>query len=393
MAKKQPASATVTPSLTVALELMAIPGISGQEQAIMDRICERLVDAGATASQLDFDTAYKQIPHGGQCGNLIVHVPGTKKGPRRMLSAHVDTVPVCLGAKPVVRGDRVESADPATGLGADDRAGSSVLLVTAERLLREKPDHYPVTFLWTVQEEVGLYGARFVKIPSLGKPKLAFNFDGGDPLRLTIGATGGYRMAIEVRGVASHAGAHPEEGVSAIAVAALAIADLQENGWHGLIVKGKKTGTSNVGVIRGGEATNVVTDRVVLRAEARSHDSKFRERIVGEIEKAFRRAAKKVKSSKGKTGEVKIDGQLDYDSFRLAKDDPSVATADRAIRDLGYEPSQEVSNGGLDANWLSARGVPTVTMGCGQHNIHTVGEYLDIAEYELACDIAWRLVQ
>ena len=359
----------------------------------MDHIVSRLVAAGARPEDLKFDTAHKSIPRGGQCGNLIFKIPGTKKGPRRMLSAHVDTVPVCLGAKPVVRGSRVESADPDTGLGADDRAGAGVLLVTAERLLREQPDHYPVTFLWTVQEEVGLYGARFVKIPSLGKPALAFNFDGSDPLRLTVGATGGYRMTIEIQGLASHAGAHPEQGVSAIAIAALAIADLTENGWHGLIVKGNKCGTSNVGVIQGGEATNVVTDKVMLRAEARSHDSKFRERIVREIEKAFQRAAKKVKSSQGKTGKITFDGQLDYDSFRLAKDDPSVAAARQVLTDLGHEPHEEISNGGLDANRLSARGVPTVTMGCGQHNIHTVGEYLDIAEYELACEIAHRLVQ
>src|SRR5690606_30588619 len=113
-------------------------------------------------------------------------------------------------------------------------------------------------------------------------------------------------------------------------------------------------------------------DKVTLRAEARSHDAKFREKIVSEIEKAFNRAAKKVKSSLGKTGKVVFEGQLDYDSFRLAKDDPSVAAATEAIRALGMEPREEVSNGGLDANWLSARGVPTVTMGCGQHNIHTV---------------------
>lgn len=392
MAKKQAAGET-SQALDVVLELMAIPGVSGQEQAIMDHITRRLVAAGAKREDLKFDTAHKSIPKGGQCGNLIFQLPGTKKGPRRMLSAHVDTVPVCLGAKPVVRGKRVESADPATGLGADDRAGAGVLLVTAERLLREQPEHYPVTFLWTVQEEVGLYGARFVKTASLGKPKLAFNFDGGDPTKLTVGATGGYRMTIEVQGVASHAGAFPEQGVSAISIAALAIADLTENGWHGLIRKGKKAGTSNVGVIQGGEATNVVTDKVMLRAEARSHDAKFREKIVSEIEKAFNRAAKKVKSSLGKTGKVVFEGQLDYDSFRLAKDDPSVAAATEAIRALGMEPREEVSNGGLDANWLSARGVPTVTMGCGQHNIHTVGEYLDIAEYEASCEIAWKLVQ
>lgn len=374
------------------MELMAIPGPSGHEGAIMQHIVERLKRAGASPSALKFDKAHTETPLKGEVGNLIFQLPGTVKGPRRMLSAHVDTVPVCVGSQPAVRGDVVESADPETGLGADDRAGAAVLLATAERLLREKPAHYPVTFLWTIQEEVGLYGARHVKVSALGKPQLAFNFDGGDPTKLTIGATGGYRMNIVVKGVASHAGAHPEQGVSAIAIASLAIADLVENGWHGLIEKGKKTGTSNVGVIHGGAATNVVTDKVTLRAEARSHDSKFRERIVREIEKAFTRAAQRVRSTLGKTGQVEFEGQLDYDSFRLEKNDPSIAAASQAIRNAGLEPELVISNGGLDANWLAARGVPAVTMGCGQREIHTVNEQLDIAEFETACQIAYDVV-
>ena len=63
-----------------------------------------------------------------------------------------------------------------------------------------------------MQEEVGLHGARHVALTKLGKPQLAFNWDGGAAHRLTLGATGGYRMEIEIYGLASHAGGHPEEG-------------------------------------------------------------------------------------------------------------------------------------------------------------------------------------
>ena len=122
----------------------------------------------------------------------------------------------------------------------------------------------------SVQEEIGLLGARFVNLKKLGNPKLGFNWDGGSAALATVGATGAYDLLIEVEGLASHAGVHPEEGVSAIAIAGLAIADLQQNGWHGLIVKGKSTGTSNLGVVQGGDATNVVTPKVILRGEVRS---------------------------------------------------------------------------------------------------------------------------
>ena len=208
---------------------------------------------------------------------------------------------------------------------------------------------------------------------------------------LKVGATGGYRMTIEIEGLASHAGNRPEEGVSAIAIASLAIADLVNNGWHGLIEKDGGTGTSNVGVIKGGDATNVVTDHVFIRAEARSHDAKFRGRIVKEIEGAFKRAALAVRNTAGKCGKVTIEGGLDYESFRLSRDEPCVVAAAAAIEAEGLESELAVTNGGLDANWLTAHGIPTVTLGCGQRNIHTVSEELDIAEFQQSRRIALRL--
>jgi tripeptide aminopeptidase len=300
-------------------------------------------------------------------------------------------VPICVGSHPVRKGRRFVSGNPAAGIGADDRSGAAVLLATVLAILRGQLPHPPLTFLWTVQEEVGLQGARHARIGLLAKPSLAFNFDGGSPTKLTIGATGGYRMTIDVRGLASHAGGAPAEGVSAIAIASLAIADLVNNGWHGQITKGRHVGTSNVGVIHGGEATNVVTNHVTLRAEARSHEPAFRARIVKEIESAFRRAAKSVRNTSGTHGSVHFEGGAEYEAFRLRPNDPSVTAAAAAVRAEGHNPELAVSNGGLDANWLSARGIPTVTLGCGQRNIHTVDEQLDITDFQLARRIALRL--
>ena len=386
---KQTAKNTVSDAeaLRLVMDMMAIPGRSGEEAAVADFIRGQLTAAGINAAELRSDDANRRTPLGGQIGNLVLKLPGTTRGPRRMLSAHIDTVPVCLGSRPVRKGNRVISADRSTGLGADDRAGAAALLTTVLAIVRGSLPHPPLTILWTVQEEVGLFGARHVKKSLLGNPKLAFNFDGGSPTKLTLGATGGYRMTIDVRGLASHAGGAPAEGVSS----ALAIADLVKNGWHGQIVKGRQIGTSNVGVIHGGEATNVVTDHVQLRAEARSHEPKFRERIVREIEGAFQRAARVVRSTAGKYGTVDFDGRLDYEAFRVARDEPSVVAAMAAVRAEGHEPELAISNGGLDANWLTAHGIPTVTLGCGQRNIHSIHEELDISEFHTARRIALRL--
>ncbi|MCA9246038.1 MAG: M20/M25/M40 family metallo-hydrolase [Planctomycetales bacterium] len=373
------------------LELLAIPGRSGEEMAVAEYIRSQLVAAGASDTQIRSDQANRKTLLRGDTGNLIFKLPGTMRAPRRLLMAHMDTVPICVGSRPQRQGESIHSADPETGLGGDDRAGVAVVLQSALEVLRCDRPHPPLTFLWTVQEEVGLHGARHVNLRALGSPKLAFNFDGGAPEKLTIGATGGYRMSIKIHGRASHAGVAPEEGVSAIVIAAVAIADLQKEGWLGLVEKPEGTGTSNVGVIRGGEATNVVTDLVHVRAEARSHDARFRRRIVREIEHAFQNAARRVRSVSGRKGTVEVEGQLDYESYLLPRDTPCLDVAQRAAEAEGLQPSLAVADGGLDANWMNAHGIPTVSLGCGQKNIHTVDETLNLVQFEQACRIAVRV--
>ena len=373
------------------MELMAITGRSKQEGQVVAFVRERLLAAGVPESCIETDTANRRIPGGGETGNLIVKLPGTKRGPRRLLMAHMDTVPICVGAKPVLKGDVIRSSNPASGLGGDDRAGVAVVLTAALELVRRKLPHPPVTLFFCVQEEIGLYGARYVSANKLGSPKFCFNWDGGEANYVNIGATGDYAIEVEIEGVASHAGVHPERGVSAIAIASLAIADLTQNGWHGLIEKGKHRGTSNVGIIHAGEATNVVTPSLTLRAEARSHDPVFRKKVVEAYRKAFELAAKSVKSSDGKTGRVTFNSDLKYESFRLDPREPAVSLAKQAVEKIGLTPELCVGNGGLDANWMTAHGFPTVTLGCGQHDIHTTNEWLHVPSFLQGCEIALLL--
>ncbi|HUG66335.1 MAG TPA: M20/M25/M40 family metallo-hydrolase [Pirellulaceae bacterium] len=386
-----PLEPNLTRAFELVMQLMAIPGKTGQEQEVADCIIQHLRDAGVPAAAIKTDNAHRRTPVPGRLGNLALRLPGTIRAPRRLLSAHLDTVPICVGSQPVRKGNIVRSANPRSGLGADNRAGCAVLLSAAIEILTRELPHPPLTFCWFVQEETGLNGSRHLTKSLLANPQLAFNFDGGAPTKLTIGATGGYRMLIEIEGLASHAGGAPEAGVSAIAIASLAIADLQKNGWHGDISKHGKHGTSNVGYIFGGEATNVVTDHVTLKAEARSHDPKFRQRIVREMEQAFHRAAKEVRNVKGACGKVKIVGHLDYESFLLKTTEPCVQVAEQAVRSIDQQPELAITNGGVDANWLTAHGIPAVTLGCGQKYQHTVSELLNIAEFESACRIGLRL--
>ena len=110
-----------------------------------------------------------------------------------------------------------------------------------------------------------------------------------------------------------------------------------------------------------------------LRAEARSHDPKFRERIVKEIHRAFERAvAQGAQHGRASTAACRSTAGSITNRFGLPRDEPCVVAATAAVDAEDGEPELAISNGGLDANWLTAHGIPTVTLGCGQRNIHTV---------------------
>jgi tripeptide aminopeptidase len=128
-----------------------------------------------------------------------------------------------------------------------------------------------------------------------------------------------------------------------------------------------------------------------VRAEARSHDPQFRSKIVNAIRDSFVKAAKQIRTDSGQHGRIGFHSELKYESFRLETSEPCVVAACEAIRSVGLEPETRISNGGLDANWMTLHGLPTVTLGCGQQAIHTTDEVLHVPSFLQACEIALRL--
>ena len=261
----------------------------------------------------------------------------------------------------------------------------------AETLIKHKLPHPPITLLFTVREESGLHGARELNPADLGGAVMCINVDGQLASDLIIGAVGQENWEVEIKGSASHAGVAPEKGISATMVGALALAEAQRAGWFGKVVKPDGRGTSNVGIFGGkdgkpaGDATNVVTDYAFIKGEARSPESAFATKIAKGYEEAFAKAQREVKDDEGGTAEVKFSHVTSYPPFELGKDTPVVQRATKALKTLGIEPTTCFSNGGLDANWLDKHGVPTITIGAGQAEIHTIKEYVNLAEFEKGC--------
>lgn len=378
------------------MRYLAVEGVTGQEQAIAEAISEDLKKIGVPASAIRFDTAHKRIPLPTQTGNLIVELSGTKSGPRLLFATHLDTVPLCAGAKPKRDGDRIVS-DAKTALGGDNRTGCAVLATLAETLVKHKLPHPPITLLFTVREESGLHGARELDPKDLGGATMCFNVDGKLAAELITGAVGQENWDVEITGKASHAGVAPEKGISATLVGAIALTEAQRGGWFGKVVKPDGKGTSNIGIFGGkegrpaGDATNVVTDYAHLVGEARSPEVAFATKICQAYGQAFIKAQAEVKDVEGATAEVTFTSKPSYPSFNLADDSPAVKHAKRAAESLGLKPTTVFSNGGLDANWFDKHGVPTVTIGAGQYEIHTVKEYVDVPEFLVGCRLAIAL--
>jgi tripeptide aminopeptidase len=378
------------------LRFLAVKGVTGQEEAIGHDVAAALVAGGVPRKWIRFDDAHTRIPLPTPTGNLIVTLPGTRPGPRRLFMTHLDTVPLCAGAVPLRKGGRIVPAGR-TALGGDNRTGVACLATMILTLLERKLPHAPLTALFTVREESGLWGARFVERGALGDPVLGFNVDGGSPREVTVGAVGAERWEVEVLGRAAHAGVHPERGVSATLVMALALAEVHRGGWFGKVRRDGNEGTSNVGSIgdadgrSAGEATNVVTDYALVRGESRSHDLRFATAITAAYRNAFCKAAAAVVDDRGRGAKVRFRARRDYYPFRLRDDSPVVRQALGAAAGLGWEARLKVGNGGLDANWTVRHKIPTVTFGAGQRNIHTVEEYVDLADFADACRLALAL--
>jgi tripeptide aminopeptidase len=380
------------------MRFLAVEGVTGREKGIGREVEKALKQAGVSRGAIGYDSANERISLPTETGNLIVTLPGTAPGPRLLFSTHLDTVPLAAGAVPVRAGKNRIQAKGDTALGGDNRTGVACLVTLAATLLERKLPHPPLTLLFTVREESGLFGARYLDPTDLGDPVMGFNVDGQSAAQLTVGAVGAERWEVEIIGKASHAGIHPEQGISATMVVALALAEVKRGGWFGKIVRPDgRTGTSNVGSIAGrdgrsaGEATNVVTDYAHVRGEARSHDAAFFKEITAAYRDAFHAAAEQVTDDKGRTAKVKFSSRLDYHPFRLKDDAPVVRRAFAAATNAGLTSQLKIGNGGLDANWLVRHKIPTVTFGAGQQEIHTTKEYVDVPMFLEGCRMALAL--
>src|SRR5256714_1962605 len=240
------------------LELVQIDSHSRKERDVAQRIKQYCEEMGA---QCEIDDAGEAV--GGNTGNVIARFAGTLTSAQPiMMSAHMDTVVPGEGVKPVVEGDIIRT-DGTTVLGGDDKSGCAVIIEVIRCLQEQNVPHAPIEAIFSICEEVGLLGAKNVDVSKI-KSKYGIVFDSDDPGFLFTKGPSSNELVFKVYGLESHAGVAPEDGISAIKIAAEAIAAMK-------LGRIDEETTANIGLIEGGMATNIIPNLVVLKGEARSH--------------------------------------------------------------------------------------------------------------------------
>jgi tripeptide aminopeptidase len=350
------------------LELVRISSVSKREGNVAKRLTTILEGMGAT---VEVDDAGDKI--GSDTGNLVARFPGTAPDVAPfLLCGHMDTVPPADNVRPVVDGDVVRT-DGTTVLGGDDKSGI-VAILEAVRLLRERRiPHGPVDVLFTICEELGLIGAKHFDVGRLrARTGLVLDCDGVH--ELITRAPAANRMQFTVHGLEAHAGLAPEQGISAVQVAAEAIAAMR-------LGRVDAATTANVGRIEGGLASNIIPNRVVLRAETRSLTLEALEAQTRHMLECFERAAsRRSVTVAGKTITARVEARVERDYEPLSvPDDTRIVRLVRGAAERLSKPFRTRSTGAAsDANVFSGRGIEVANLGCGMRQIHTVNEWVDL---------------
>ena len=260
-------------------DLIAIPSITGDENAVQDRIAELLTAAGLDVARIDADPRALALDHawpGAEMPRQTLPVVagtwrGRREGPRILLVGHVDVVPPgdvrnwsSPPFDPVVRNGHVY------GRGACDMKGGVAAALEAIRAIAESGIELAgeVVMLTVPSEEDGGGGA-------LAAIRAGFTGDMAvipEPTRLDVvtAHAGAITFTLDVPGKAAHASTR-REGVSAlekvmVLLEALSADERQRNAteMNPLMRAIGLPYPTIIGKVNGGEWASTVLDRVVL---------------------------------------------------------------------------------------------------------------------------------
>ncbi|MGL1932751.1 MAG: M20/M25/M40 family metallo-hydrolase [Desulfotalea sp.] len=349
-------------------ELCQINSPSKQERVFCQHLKEIFENLGASEIHED-ESADKT---GADCGNLIINFPGNGQGKPIMLACHMDTVQPGENILVSRDGDIFTSAGE-TILGADDKAGIAAIIETLNIIKDNNWQHKPIELVFTTCEEIGLLGAYHLDYTKI-ESRLGIALDSSTVNTVITNAPSANRFTITVHGLAAHAGISPETGVSAIQIAGHGIAGAK-------VGRLDEESTANIGVIEGGLASNIITNKIVLNGEVRSHDEQKLKKYTNDIINSFRDSCDLFKDAvPGFTPSIEVEIQDDYQSISIPADSPIIdilkSGAEKSNKTLKFE----ATGGGSDANVFNQHGIETVILGTGMDKVHSTQERVTLSD-------------
>ena len=365
------------------LELVQIDSISRKEREVAQRVKELCAEMGA---EVEIDDAGEKV--GGNTGNVIARFPGTIDNAEPiMMSAHMDTVVPGEGVRPVVEGDIIRT-DGTTVLGGDDKSGVAIICETLRVVKEQRLPCGDVDVVFTICEEAGLIGAKCLDVSRL-RARTGLVLDSDSVGFLFTKAPAANRMEFRVHGLEAHAGVCPEKGINAIQVAAEGIARMR-------LGRIDHETTANLGVVEGGMAVNIVPNTVILKGEARSHNSEKLQAQTEHMRLCLEEAAARhTLELDGKRHRARVESKIDRDYDRMDVPDgaPIVQLVKAAAQKLNINIQTTATGGGCDANVFNQKGLEVANLATGMREIHTVNEWLDLNDLYLSAQMVLEIVK
>jgi tripeptide aminopeptidase len=343
-------------------EYVKINSETGNEKNMSQRLAEDLRKLGF---KVHVDNAGEKCQSNGN--NVYCFVEGTFDAEPLLFSAHMDTVKPGVGIEPYIDGKYIRSKTD-TILGADDKSGVAAIM-EALRVVKEKNlPHRPLEIVFTISEEKGLLGAKNLEFDRL-KAKNAIVIDSsGNAGDIKIQAPGKKHVIMEVAGIASHAGACPEKGISSIMVASEAIANMK-------LLRIDEETTANIGSFIAPGPNNIVCSHAEITAEIRSMSSDKLDDQLHHMMECFEKASKR------HGAQITSEVVTDYEPYRLDDNIDIVNLIKKKCRDFGIGTSVFADGGGSDANIYNKNGINAVAIGTGMDFVHTTKEQLFIDDF------------
>lgn len=351
-----------------------LDSVSFGERRMADLLKEKLKALGFETEEDDAGSHY-----GGNAGNVYGLLKGSLSGEPVLFSAHMDTVEPGIRKKAVFHEDGVITSDGTTVLGADDAAGLVEILGGIRRVLASGKPHRDIEVLFPIAEEVYTKGSRVFDFSRI-RAKEAYVLDLSGPVgTAAVQAPSLLSFVLTIHGKAAHAGFEPEKGIHAVTAAALAIARLPQG-------HVEEDTTLNIGIIRGGTATNIVPESCTVEGEIRSYSHEKALSYMEAVRRIFLEEAEK----KGASLESEVSVNLV--AYHTGEEEASVKHFRRAAHKLGLPGKLTETFGGSDCNTFAEHGIRGIVLSCGMYQAHSTREYTTVEDLEKGASLVEALI-